>query len=70
MTTQVVAASYLPGVHERAVSLVLESGGHHPTQWSAISLVSATIGCTAVMPRKWVRQPDHRAARNDCCCDA
>ena len=70
MTAQVVAASYLPEVQERAVRLVLEGGGDHPTQWSAISLVSAKIGCTAETPRKWVRKPDHDAARHDCCCEA
>ena len=40
MTTKKVAASYSPGVRERAVRLVLEGGGDHPTQWAAIKLVS------------------------------
>ena len=55
MTTKKIAASYSPEVRERAVRLVLDGGGDHPTQWAAISSVSAKIGCTAETLRKWVR---------------
>ncbi len=58
MTTKKVAASYSPEVRERAVRLVLEGGGEHPTQWAAISSVAAKIGCTAETLRKWVRQAE------------
>ena len=58
MTTEKTAASYSPEVRERAVRLVLEGGGDHPTQWAAISSVSAKIGCTAETLRKWVRQAE------------
>ena len=34
MTTKKTAASYSPEVRERAVRLVLEGGGDHPTQWA------------------------------------
>ena len=54
MTTKKVAVSYSPEVRERAVRLVLEGGGDHPTQWAAINSVSAKIGCTAETLRKWV----------------
>ena len=57
MTTKKTAASYSREVRERAVRLVLE-GGDHPTQWAAISSVSAKIGCTAETLRKWVRQAE------------
>lgn len=67
--TTTVAASYLPEMRERPVRLVLEGGGDHPTPWSAIDLVSAKIGCTAETPRKWVRQSNHGAMRNDCRCE-
>ena len=46
MTTKKTAASYSPEVRERAVRLVLEGGGEHPTQWSAINSVAGKIGCT------------------------
>jgi transposase len=58
MTTKKVAASYSPEVRERAVRLVLEGGGEHPTQWAAISSVAAKIGCTAETLCKWVRQAE------------
>ena len=58
MATKKTAASYSPEVRERAVRLVLEGGGDHPTQWAAISSVSAKIGCTAGTMRKWVRQAE------------
>ena len=58
MTTKKVATIYSPEVRERAVRLVLEGGGNHPTQWAAITSVSAKIGCTAEALRKWVRQAE------------
>ena len=58
MTTKKVAASYSPEVRERAMRLVLEGGGDHPTQWAAISSVSAKSGCTAETLRKWVRHAE------------
>ena len=59
MTTKgKTAASYSPEVRERAVRLVLEGGGDHPTQWAAINSVAAKIGCTAETLRKWVQQPE------------
>ena len=62
MTTKgKTAASYSPEVRERAVRLVLEGGGDHPTQWAAINSVAAKIGCTAETLRKWVRQAERDA---------
>ncbi len=56
MTTKKTAASYSPEVRERAVRLVLEGGGDHPTQWAAINSVAAKIGCTTETLRRWVRE--------------
>jgi transposase len=58
MTKGKTAASYSPEVRERAVRLVLEGGGDHPTQWAAISSVAGKIGCTSETLRKWVRQAE------------
>ena len=44
--------------YERAVRLVLEGGGDHPTQWAAINSVAGKIGCTTETLRKWVRQAE------------
>ena len=56
MTTKKAAASHSPEVRERAVRLVLEGGGEHPTQWAAITSVASKIGCTSETLRNWVRQ--------------
>ena len=56
MTKGKTAASYSPEVRERAVRLVLDGGGDHPTQWAAINSVAGKIGCTTETLRKWVRQ--------------
>jgi transposase-like protein len=56
MTPKKTAASYSPEVRERAVRMMLEGGGDHPTQWAAINSVTAKMGCTTEALRKWVRQ--------------
>jgi transposase-like protein len=43
-TTKSTAESYSPEVWERAVRLVLDGAGEHPTQEAAISSVAAKIG--------------------------
>ena len=55
MATKKTAASHSPDVRERAVRLVLEGGGEHPTQRPAINSVSAKIGCMVQTRRKWAR---------------
>jgi transposase len=46
-------------VRERAVRMVREHGGEHPTQWAAITSVAGKIGCTGETLRNWVRQAEH-----------
>ncbi len=41
---------------ERERIKVLEHGGDHASQWSAIGSIAGKIGCTAETLRKWVRQ--------------
>jgi transposase-like protein len=36
--------------------MVLDHGGGHAPQWSALGSIAAKIGCTAETPRKRVRQ--------------
>ena len=47
---------YSPEVRERAVRLVFESLGDHPSKWSAITSVAGKIGCIPETLRQWVRQ--------------
>ena len=45
-------------VRERAVRMVLEHRGDHPSQWAAIASIAAKIGCTAQTLSNWVRQAE------------
>src|ERR1700744_156080 len=45
-------------VRERAVRMVLEHGGEHPTQGAATPAVAGKIGCTGETLRNWVRQAE------------
>jgi len=49
---------FSPEVRQRAVRMVLEHGGDHASQWSAIGSIAGKIGCTAETLRKWVRQAE------------
>ena len=56
---------YSRGVRERAVRLVFEHQSKYDSRWAAIGLVASTIGCTAEMLRKWVRQAERDRGRRD-----
>ena len=49
-------SKYSAEVRERAVRLVFESLGDHPSEWAAISSVAGKIGCKAETLRGWVRR--------------
>lgn len=44
-----------PEVRQRVVRMVLDHGGDHASQWSAIGSITARIGCMAETSRKWVQ---------------
>lgn len=47
---------YPAELRERAVRLVFEQGGSHPSQWAAIQSIAGKMGCTPETLRTWVRQ--------------
>jgi transposase len=57
MTTN-TSNRFSPEVRQRAVRMVLDHGGDHASQWSAIGSIASKIGCTAETLRKWVRQAE------------
>jgi transposase-like protein len=49
---------FSPDVRERAVRLVLDTGGQHGSRWQAILSVAAKIGCTPQTLNEWVRKAE------------
>ena len=56
--TKKTSNRFSPEVRQRAVRMVLDHGGNHASQWSAIGSIAAKIGCTAETLRKWVWQAE------------
>jgi transposase-like protein len=57
------AKRYSPEVKERAVRMVAEHGGEHPSKWAAILSISGKIGCTPESLRAWVLQAERDAGK-------
>ena len=56
--TSKTSHKFSPEVRERAVRMVLEHKGEHPSEWAAMSSIAAKIGCTAETLRHWIRQAE------------
>jgi transposase len=54
-------SKYSPELRERAVRLVFDHAGDHPSQWAAIRSVAEKIGCPVEVLRRWVRQAERDA---------
>ena len=54
---------FSPEVRERAVRLVQQHQGDHPSEWAAITSIAAKIGCTAETLRAWLRQAERNSGQ-------
>lgn len=54
---------YSPEVRERAVRLVLDNEGQHPSRWQAVMSIAAKIGCTPQTLNDWVKKADVDSGR-------
>lgn len=49
---------FSPEVRERAVRLVLDNEGQHPSRWQAVTSIAAKIGCTPQTLNDWVKKAE------------
>lgn len=56
---------FSPEVRERAVRMVLEHRGEHPSQWAAIESIAGKIGCVPQTLNAWVRQHEVDSGQNE-----
>jgi len=47
---------FSPEVRDRAVRMVLDHAGEHPSRWAAVTSIAAKIGCTPQTLHDWVKK--------------
>ncbi|OQD06079.1 transposase [Burkholderia cenocepacia] len=56
---------YSPEVRERAVRLVQESKGQHPSLWAAVESIAPKIGCSSQTLLDWVKRYEMDTGQRD-----
>ncbi|MET4608843.1 transposase-like protein [Bradyrhizobium sp. JR4.1] len=49
---------FSPEVRDRAVRMVLDHAGEHPSRWAAVTSIAAKIGCTPQTLHAWVKKAE------------
>ena len=49
---------FSPEVRDRAVWMVLDHIGEHPSRWAAVTSIAAKIGCTPQTLHDWVKKAE------------
>lgn len=52
------AKKFSPEVRTRAVRMVLEHEGEHPSRWTAMVSIAGRIGCSAHTLNEWVKKAE------------
>lgn len=49
---------FSPEVRARAVRMVLDHAGEHPSRWAAVTSIAVKIGCTPQTLHDWVKRAE------------